>query len=368
MSTSTKPTVCVIIPTMQRKTFLDETLSFLLESSYPHDRLEIFIVDGGSTDGSAELVSDMNAASDISIRWHSDPSLRVSSARNYAIKATGAEYLVFVDDDCITDPGWIGALVEPLISGDCDITGGTDVAPDDDPFVAKCEDVAFRSMAGSGGVRGGTAVAITDFCPATCNMAMGREKMIQLGCFDDSLKAVEDTEFVYKSKAAGMKVVFVPGATLKHRRRASVRSICYHNYIRGYGRLFLCRRYPKQPQGAFFLPAIALVAGVMLLVAGLMSPTALWILGAGLCLYTALLLTAGIQGVVKLHRASPLLLVPFLVAMHHFWYAIGILHGPLTKYRNLHASEAGSVADPFGVRNKAGSDESDPTADSGGDT
>ena len=36
------PSVCVIIPTMQRRAFLEETLDYLLETSYPKENLEIF--------------------------------------------------------------------------------------------------------------------------------------------------------------------------------------------------------------------------------------------------------------------------------------------------------------------------------------
>ena len=53
------PSVCVVIPTIQRRTFLEETLSHLVKTRFPHDRLEVFIADGGSTDGSKEVVENL---------------------------------------------------------------------------------------------------------------------------------------------------------------------------------------------------------------------------------------------------------------------------------------------------------------------
>ena len=352
MKTEDLPKVSVIIPTLQRRAFLEETLGYLLQADYPHDRLEVFIVDGGSTDGSREIVEGFRAKTDIALRWHSDKSLRVSAARNTAIRETQAELLLFLDDDCITRPDWIRQLIQPLLDGKADIAGATDYAPADDPFLARCEDVAFSSWVGSGGVRGGKGPALTGFCPMTCNMAMWRVKMIEVGSFEETMKAVEDTEFVYRSREKGLRVVFVPGATVQHRRRAAIRSICYHNYIRGYGRTFLLKRYPAQKQVAFFLPSAALLGGVILLAAGAFWRPAWWVLGAGIAGYLALLAIAAIHGYQKVRTLSAMAVVPFLVVLHHFWYAWGVIHAPLTGYRKLFLSHQVNISDPFGVRKK----------------
>ena len=344
------PKVSIIIPTMKRRAFLEETLGYLLKTDYPHDRLEVFIVDGGSTDGSKELVDRLQKNTFIRLRWHSDQSLRVSAARNYAIQTTDAEMLLFLDDDCITRPDWVQTLIQPLLEGTADIAGGTDYAPPDDPFLAQCEDVAFSSWVGSGGVRGGSGPAVTGFCPMTCNMAMWREKMRDVGGFDETMKAVEDTDFVYKARENGLKVVFVPGATVQHRRRAAIRSICFHNYIRGYGRTFLMKRYPAQRQFAFLIPAAGLVLGVMLILLGLVWPLAWTILGIGAVFYLVLLGIAASHGLQRVKRGAALGVVPCLVALHHFWYALGVLHAPLTGYRKLFITHKGNLSDPFGAR------------------
>ncbi len=352
MKDRTLPNVSIIIPTMKRRAFLEETLGYLLKIDYPHDRLEVFIVDGGSTDGSREVVERLQRETTIRLKWHSDKSLRVSAARNYAIQTTEAEMLLFLDDDCITRPDWVQALIQPLLDGSADVAGGTDYAPPDDPFLAQCEDVAFSSWVGSGGVRGGTGPSVTGFCPMTCNMAMWRDKMREVGSFDETMKAVEDTDFVYKAREKGLKVVFVPGATVQHRRRAALRSICFHNYIRGYGRTFLMRRYPAQKQYAFFIPALGLIQGAVLVLLGVLWPWAWLILAIEMALYLVLLSIAAVQGIQRIKAPAALVVVPFLIALHHFWYALGVLHAPLTGYRKLFISHHGNLSDPFGTREK----------------
>lgn len=346
------PKVSIVIPTMKRRAFLEETLTYLLKTDYPHELLEIFVVDGGSTDGSREVVEQLQRQTAITLRWHSDKSLRVSAARNFAIRETEAEILLFLDDDCITRPNWVQELIQPLLKETADIAGGTDYAPPDDPFLAQCEDVAFSSWVGSGGVRGGSGPALTGFCPMTCNMAMRRDKMLAVGSFEETMKAVEDTEFVYRAREKGLKVEFVPAATVQHRRRASIRSICFHNYIRGYGRTYLLKRYPSQKQYAFLLPSLGLLQGVLLLFLSLLWPRILWVLSCEAVLYLFLLMIAAVQGAKQVGKPAAFIMVPWLIVLHHFWYALGVIHAPLTGYRKLFIGNATNISDPFGMREK----------------
>ncbi|MEM7393713.1 MAG: glycosyltransferase [Verrucomicrobiota bacterium] len=337
----------MVIPTMQREAFLEETLTHLSRTSYPHYLLEVFIVDGGSTDRSEEIVRKLNDEVAIDFRWHSDPSLRVTLARNYAVKHTEAEVLVFLDDDCITRTDWIATLIDPLLKGEVDITGGPDRAPDDDPFLARCEDVAFRSIVGSGGVRGSSGPSLTGFAPMTCNMAMKRETFFRLGGFDETMRQVEDTDFIYKARLEGLKEKYVPEAIVLHRRRASLKSICYHNYIRGCGRTYLWRKYPTQPQSLFFLPTLA---GFLILVFGLggfVFPSLWALLGLECIAYVILLSLVAFEALCDVRHPMAAVITPVLVLLHHFWYAVGTLIGPLKNYGMiLIASDHRS--DPFG--------------------
>jgi len=341
-------TVCVLIPTLQRAHFLEETLAYLVDTEYPHDQLEIFVVDGGSTDATGEVVARFDTETDIAFRWHSEKGLRNSPARNYVLRHSTADAIVFVDDDCITRPNWIPLLIEPLLAGRADIAAGTDTGPEDDSFLARCEDVAFSSLIGSGGVRSSSRYAPLRFCPMTCNMAMFREQALAIGGFDETIRVAEDTDFAYKARVQGLKVEFVPEATVWHRRRDSLKAICFHNYIRGYGRFFLHRRYPEISERAFLLPALGLVLGGALFLAGFVFGWAWLALIVGGALYLLLLLIVAAQGYVHTRRVGALAVVPVLVALHHFCYALGTLHAPLTHYRKVYVSYEVNVSDPFG--------------------
>jgi GT2 family glycosyltransferase len=48
------PAISIVTPSFNRKDFLAETMESVLDQSY--SKLEYVVVDGGSTDGSAELI------------------------------------------------------------------------------------------------------------------------------------------------------------------------------------------------------------------------------------------------------------------------------------------------------------------------
>src|SRR2546421_12644556 len=92
-SMSALPTLSVIIPTYNRKILLREALKSLTRQTYPHDRIEVIVVDDGSTDGTAGIAAE---AFSFSLRYFSESNQGDAAARNLGARQRQADILVFL--------------------------------------------------------------------------------------------------------------------------------------------------------------------------------------------------------------------------------------------------------------------------------
>jgi glycosyltransferase involved in cell wall biosynthesis len=84
----------VIIPLYNKETTILKTLDSVLAQTYPH--FEVVVVDDGSTDRSAELVTSL---ADSRIRYFKKENGGPSSARNLGVEKAEKEWLLFLDAD-----------------------------------------------------------------------------------------------------------------------------------------------------------------------------------------------------------------------------------------------------------------------------
>lgn len=72
---------------------------------------EVIVADDGSTQETAERIARYAARAPFAIRhiWHEDLGFRAAAIRNRALAATKADYIVFIDGDCVPPPYFIAA-------------------------------------------------------------------------------------------------------------------------------------------------------------------------------------------------------------------------------------------------------------------
>ena len=110
-STDKQPRFSVLIPLYNKAAHIGDALRSIQAQNY--DDLEIIVVDDGSSDDGPEKVRSL-ATSDSRIRLIEQENAGVSAARNTAISAATADYLLFLDADDLWKPGLIQEI-EALI-------------------------------------------------------------------------------------------------------------------------------------------------------------------------------------------------------------------------------------------------------------
>lgn len=114
--------IAVIVTTYNRPDALAAVLDGYLAQR--DSEFELIVADDGSTEPTAQKIREYKVRAPFLIRhvWQKDHGFRAAAARNRALAATSADYVVFTDGDCIPIPDFVAAhrrLAEPgwFVSG-----------------------------------------------------------------------------------------------------------------------------------------------------------------------------------------------------------------------------------------------------------
>ncbi|MFE1228731.1 bifunctional polysaccharide deacetylase/glycosyltransferase family 2 protein [Streptomyces sp. NPDC058745] len=100
--------VTVLVPAYNERECIANTLHSLAASDYP---IEVIVIDDGSSDGTADIVEDMNLPF---VRLIRKVNGGKSSALNVGIAAASHDIIVMMDGDTVFEPSTVRELVQPF--------------------------------------------------------------------------------------------------------------------------------------------------------------------------------------------------------------------------------------------------------------
>jgi GT2 family glycosyltransferase len=198
---------------------------------------ETIVVDDGSTDETAEIVSK----SFPHVRLFNIEPSGLSAARNLGAAAATGEIFAYSDDDCLPDFEWISRLDRAFQNPDIAAAGGPNLPPK-----ARTDEETIISAA-----PGAPSHVLLDDTRAEhlpgCNIAVRREAFHKIGGFNPVFHtAGDDVDFCWRLRDAGYELGFAPGAFVWHHRRPSICGFLKQQI--GYGRAerILLSIHPKR--------------------------------------------------------------------------------------------------------------------------
>lgn len=213
------PSVSVVVAARDAAPTIEHCVSSLREQDYPSGLVELIVVDNGSSDTTAERAAGCGA------RVLHESKRGSAAARNRGIEAARGEVVAFTDADCVAEAGWLRRMVEPLADPEVGVACGE---------VRALEPASAAEQLGE--VIHDTRKAIEVYRPpyaVTSCWASRRATLAELGGFDESLLRGQDTDLSYRMLAAGLRLVFVPGAVIRHRNERSLRGLLRQGYRHG---------------------------------------------------------------------------------------------------------------------------------------
>jgi GT2 family glycosyltransferase len=215
--------VSFVVPTFRRPDTLRSTLGALLQLDYAPGDYEVVVVDDGSGDGTAEVVTGL-AGTDARIRYHPQPNSGVATARNNGARAATGELLIFLDDDMLVEPDHIRAhLAVREQHGDCLVNGHwlfsdeTRRALEQTPFgryrMVLEDEIRERFAKVDIGQGRFEVTSVT-----AANLGVSARTFEALGGFDERFPyaGYEDQEFSYRAHEAGHRFIYDRAIRLGH--------------------------------------------------------------------------------------------------------------------------------------------------------
>ena len=159
---TTTPDITVVMCTYNRADVVEHTVRAVLRQEGPS--FEVVVVDDGSTDPTPKVLA---AIDDSRLRVVRQANAGLSAARNTGIAAVEGDWVVFLDDDDIPEPGWLAALARPMGEPDVGVTCCGSIAVDPDgneiaPLPVMALPEPFGGVVAS--YRAGTFAVRTDLC------------------------------------------------------------------------------------------------------------------------------------------------------------------------------------------------------------
>ena len=207
--------ISVLICTRDRSAMLEECLLSVLACSPAAS--EIVVVDQ-SADETTRLAVCRHQGGKVPVRYLRSWGAGLSRAKNQGLVDCTSEIVVFTDDDCRVDAGWIGAITAPLRDGTAGAAAGRTLP---EPGVDGGEETG--SMYAPPRARSFSARTHPWRVGGGGNFAVLRAAIRRVGPFDERfgpgapLESAEDMDMVHRLLRAGFRIVYVPEALVQHR-------------------------------------------------------------------------------------------------------------------------------------------------------
>ncbi len=318
--------VSFVVVAYNAQTSLPQLLSELCEQDYPHDKIEVLLIDSMSADNTRAVMDDFaaNRQDFLRISVLENPGKTLPCGCNVALKHYQGDAIVRLDAHAHIPSDFLSRNVAVLEEGE-QISGGQveSILVKETPFqktLMLAENSPF--CGGVAAFRRLTERAYVD----TMAFAMYRREVYDtVGLYDERLARTEDNDMSYRIGQAGYKMCFDPSIHTRRLTRSSFSALLKQKYLNGYWIGKTMGINPHCFSLFHFVPfafVMAILATTVLSMFGLSLLTSLlW------AAYTFAAVAATLFEILRNGFCITHLLLPFVFCVLHVGYGIGTLVG-----------------------------------------
>jgi glycosyltransferase involved in cell wall biosynthesis len=224
MQKATVPALSILICTRNRSAKLRRAVASALANSFTD--FELIVVDQSTDPSTAEVVTGID---DVRLHYIHTDTVGVAISRNIAVRRAQADIVVFTDDDCVCDRGWLAAIVAEFAADPQSVGVYGRVLPYGQRSQGAWACLGEASDLICPAINQSTARLVVDR-PVIPHLALGggnnmsfRKKVFaEVGLFNEMLGpgsrigTGEDTEFSYRLLVHGCRLVYSPVPVVEH--------------------------------------------------------------------------------------------------------------------------------------------------------
>jgi succinoglycan biosynthesis protein ExoA len=267
--TSAQPFVTIAMPSFNEEKHIEHCIRSVQAQDYPHDRIEILIADGRSTDRTREILARLSAE-DPRIRMVDNPARLQAPGLNRIIRQARGDVIVRMDVHCEYAPSYVRACVEVMRRTGADNVGGAQRARPTTRFQrALC--AALTSPLGVGGAAYRSADK-EGYVDTVFLGAFRRSVFESVGMYDEGAVTNEDAELNQRLLAAGGKIYLSRDIEVHYVPRDSFRKLAVQYFKYGKGRARSLLKHRRLPKLRPMIPFLLVAGGTALLVTSPFQP------------------------------------------------------------------------------------------------
>lgn len=269
--TTAQPSVSILIPARNEVADIERCLGAVLDQDYPRDRMEVVLVDGGSTDGTARVARALLEVGGVQWRIVENSDGTTPSNLNAGLAEVTGEFVCRVDARSVIPADYVRTCSALLAARpEVSVTGGAQVAV---PRSNSWRDIGIARALNNRFSMGGSAYRAAGQSGSTDTVYLGAfraSELRQAGGWDERMLTNQD--FDLNRRLARQGLVWFDGRLrvgYAPRERLTELALQYHRFGRWKVRYWLMTgERPLRRQIVLLLsPAVVMASGVVVWVA-----------------------------------------------------------------------------------------------------
>lgn len=317
--------VSVVAPMYNEADHIEHVVADIAAQDYEGE-LEFIVADGGSTDGSVDLLRAVAKRHGLRVQVLHNPDRWVSQGLNACIRAATGELLIRIDCHSRYPRSYVRNCVRVAAETGADNVGGLITPKGRTPTQMAVAFAMDSPFGGIGWSRHGDGKRVeVDTVPFG---AFRPDAFRKAGLFDESLVRNQDDEFNLRLRLAGGRIVRDPSITLEYTPRGTFRSLFRQYYEYGRWKVPVMLKHRRVVSMRSLAPAFFVASFVALTALSIVTHHALAVLLVELAVYAASAVGFGLRALIA--RRESLRLLPRVVAVFptiHVAYGLGMAAG-----------------------------------------